>query len=108
MRHMSKPQGWSGEQVHVSPSDRDKTEPSFRGLLPVWNHEWLQTGVHTSDPFAGITACSAGRQQMQTSASGRSLSRNERGSLMARFARIAAALSALATIFLVAGAGTKY
>lgn len=77
----------------------------FLGSLPFWGAE--ATTPPVSDPFAPI-----GRPEGETSPKGsdaRATSKNERGCRpMARFARIAAALSTLATILLVTGASTKY
>ncbi len=77
-----------------------QARPVFPGSLPVWGAETLTPPV--SDPFEPAV------RRTDTSVTFRDKEK-ERGCLpMARIARIAAALSALATIFLVTGAGSKY
>lgn len=78
------------------------------GTLPVWGTETMAPPV--SDLFARGTVAGRKapvRKTVETGSAGyQGLERGWRP--MARFARIAAALSALATIFLVSGASTKY
>jgi len=82
----------------------ERTSAVAPGFLPVWDAE--TTAPPVSDLFASIGARSAaGKAESEGSRGGE----EERGYLqMTRFVRIATALSALATVFLVSGASTKY
>lgn len=83
-----------------------RTEAPSRahGSLPVWGTETWTPPV--SDPFAPGHRISAPATDAVDS---RAADEHERGCLqMKRFVRFASALTALAAIFLVAGAGSKY
>lgn len=77
------------------------------GTLPVWGAEMM--APHISGLFAPGTVAGGTTPSIAAETGSEGLTGLERGwRPMARFARIAAALSALATIFLVSGATTKY
>lgn len=84
--------------------DVERTSAVAPGFLPVWGLETMAPPV--SDLFAQNGTSDAVRVDDLEGHRGGDV---ERGFLnMTRFVRIATALSALATVFLVAGASTKY
>lgn len=89
-----------------------KQQAVFAGTLPVWGSETQAPPV--SDLFghhSGLnqTAESDNGPSMTSSGTFNRGEKTERGCRpMTRIIRIAAALSALATVFLVSGAGSKY